>query len=65
MPNETGYGHIAFEVVDVAEALNAVLDHGGRALGRITRAHIAGTGDVEIVYARDPEGNVIELQAWH
>lgn len=65
MPNETGYGHVAFEVDDVAAALDAVVEHGGRALGRVTRTHIAEAGDLEIVYARDPEANVIELQAWH
>ena len=64
MPNETGYGHIAFEVDDVAQALATVLEHGGRPLGTVSRASVAGAGELEIVYARDPEGNVIELQAW-
>jgi glyoxylase I family protein len=65
MPNDTGYGHLAFQVVDVASALKDVLDDGGQLLGEISETDVPGVGRLEVVYARDPEGNIIELQAWH
>lgn len=62
--NRTGYAHIAFSVSDVEAALKAVLDNGGSRLGRVIRQEIASAGIVTFVYARDPEGNIIELQSW-
>ena len=59
-----GYGHIAFEVDDVEGALQRLLDNGGQRLGRISRTAVSGVGELEITYARDPEGNIIELQHW-
>ena len=32
--------------------------------GEVTRRHVDGVGDLVFVYARDPEGNLIELQSW-
>lgn len=59
--NEPGYGHIAFEVEDVRLTLATVIDAGGAALGEITNL---GSADapVLVVYARDPEGNILELE---
>jgi len=62
--NRAGYGHIAFEVLDVAVALDRVVAHGGEALGSVTTTTVSGMGDIELTYARDPEGNIIELQRW-
>jgi catechol 2,3-dioxygenase-like lactoylglutathione lyase family enzyme len=62
--NRAGYGHLAFEVDDVAAALDQVLAHGGRRLGTVVKTNVAAVGNLQIVYARDPEGNIIELQAW-
>lgn len=62
--NRAGYGHIAFAVADVATALETVVAHGGEPLGSVATTTLAGVGDLEVVYARDPEGNIIELQRW-
>jgi catechol 2,3-dioxygenase-like lactoylglutathione lyase family enzyme len=64
MPNDAGYGHVAFSVEDVSDALHDVVEHGGTALGQIATTTVPGVGDLEVIYARDPEGNIIELQAW-
>jgi predicted enzyme related to lactoylglutathione lyase len=56
--------HIAFEVDDVATALDLVLQHNGKALGTITSNPVPGVGLLTFVYAADPEGNLIELQRW-
>ncbi|MEM6342911.1 MAG: VOC family protein [Bacteroidota bacterium] len=63
-PNQRGFGHIAFEVDNVAEVLAKVENLGGSAQGEITIREVAGVGKITFVYARDPEGNLIELQNW-
>ncbi|MCB9569469.1 MAG: VOC family protein [Myxococcales bacterium] len=62
--NREGYGHIAFAVDDVDACARAVIDAGGSLVGEIVRREIAGVGLLTFVYARDPEGNLIELQRW-
>jgi catechol 2,3-dioxygenase-like lactoylglutathione lyase family enzyme len=62
--NREGYGHIAFEVEDVARMMERVLTHGGRKVGEIASAPIEGVGILTFVYLADPEGNIIELQSW-
>jgi glyoxylase I family protein len=62
--NRLGYGHIAFDVENVEAALDRVLEFGGSALGRPARAELPGVGALAVVYALDPEENVIELQSW-
>jgi predicted enzyme related to lactoylglutathione lyase len=62
--NREGFGHIAFEVDDVGEALAAVRKHGGSAVGDVTTHEVEGVGLLTFVYATDPEGNIIELQSW-
>jgi|SRR5271157_519500 len=59
-----GFGHIAFAVPDVKAALARVKRHGGSAVGSLISITIEGVGHIEVVYARDPEGNVVELQKW-
>lgn len=59
-----GITHIAFEVDDVAEAARLVLARGGRRVGDVTSAEVPGVGLLTFVYLADPEGNIIELQAW-
>lgn len=63
--NSKGFGHIAFVVSDVKAILNELIEHGGSELGKITRTEISGVGILEFVYARDPDGNIIEIQSWH
>ena len=62
--NRPGFGHIAFAVKDVGKALQSVELCGGGRVGERVSAEIEGVGSIDFVYARDPEGNVIELQKW-
>lgn len=62
--NRPGFGHLAFGVDDVTSALGEFLANGGTTLGEaVTLTTKVGT-KVTFVYARDPEGNIIELQSW-
>lgn len=62
--NRAGYGHLAFGVDDVRQALDAVVEAGGKAVGEVVSTTVEGRGRIEFAYARDPEGNIIELQRW-
>ena len=62
--NQCGFAHIAFGVGDVDAALQAVIAAGGSAVGEVATTEIAGVGMLRVVYARDPEGNIVELQKW-
>lgn len=62
--NRQGLGHLAFEVDDVAATVEQVLAQGGSLAGTITERTIEGVGELSFVYARDPEGNLLELQCW-
>lgn len=59
--NREGYGHIAFSVDDVDAMLNKMISFGGTTLGEVIRKEF-GKGTLICVYAKDPEGNIIELQ---
>jgi catechol 2,3-dioxygenase-like lactoylglutathione lyase family enzyme len=63
-PNRAGFGHLAFVVADVEEALAAILAAGGSALGEVVEVEVPGAGSLCFTYARDPEGNILELQRW-
>jgi predicted enzyme related to lactoylglutathione lyase len=62
--NRPGFAHIAFHVDDVAETLASVTAHGGSALGEVVQRDYPELGRLTAVYARDPEGNILELQNW-
>jgi predicted enzyme related to lactoylglutathione lyase len=62
--NRPGFAHIAFSVPDVKKTLLSVKRNGGSSVGTIVAASIEGVGMIDVVYARDPEGNIIELQRW-
>ena len=62
--NLEGFGHIAFAVENVESKLKQVLENGGSAVGKLINAEIEGVGRISVVYARDPEGNIVELQKW-
>ncbi len=62
--NRAGFGHIAFAVDDVAATLEELVAAGGARHGDVVSTHVAGVGTLTFTYARDPEGNLIELQAW-
>jgi catechol 2,3-dioxygenase-like lactoylglutathione lyase family enzyme len=63
-PNQRGIGHLAFEVDDVEQVLHQMETLGGKRFGSITDRVIEGVGKITFVYARDPDGNLIELQSW-
>jgi predicted enzyme related to lactoylglutathione lyase len=62
--NQSGFGHIAFAVDNVEEALGKVIRNGGGKIGRIVSTKVESARKIEFVYACDPEGNIIELQKW-
>lgn len=62
--NRPGFGHLAFAVADVAAARAAVLAAGGGAVGEVVTLTPAPGRTVTWCYVTDPEGNVVELQAW-
>lgn len=62
--NKPGFAHIAFLVEDVEYYYNLLLENGGSKLGDLVEKEIEGVGVLTVVYARDPEGNIIELQNW-
>jgi catechol 2,3-dioxygenase-like lactoylglutathione lyase family enzyme len=61
--NRPGLGHIAFAVPDVEAARDLVLAAGGKQFGEIVKTH-AGNRTITWSYVQDPEGNLVELQAW-
>jgi predicted enzyme related to lactoylglutathione lyase len=62
--NQCGFGHIAFAVDDVDEALQAVIAASGSTVGNIVTTEVNRVGVLRVVYARDPEGNIVEFQSW-
>jgi predicted enzyme related to lactoylglutathione lyase len=59
-----GWGHIAFQVPDVPAGLEAVVAAGGGRVGEVVTTATADGRQVTWCYATDPEGNIVELQAW-
>jgi catechol 2,3-dioxygenase-like lactoylglutathione lyase family enzyme len=59
-----GFGHIAFHVENVEAVLWKVLEQGGSQIGRTVQKQYPELGLLTAVYARDPEGNFIEMQNW-
>lgn len=53
-----------FAIDDVKQALAAVIEGGGAAVGDVVSTTVEGRGRIEFAYARDPESNIIELQRW-
>ncbi|HEU4919022.1 MAG TPA: VOC family protein [Candidatus Limnocylindrales bacterium] len=62
--NRPGLGHIAFAVPDVAAARDAVLAAGGGVVGEVVTTGTSDGRRVTWTYVTDPEGNILELQAW-
>ncbi len=62
--NEPGIAHLAFEVDDLEATLTAILKAGGSTVGETVTAHYPNNMKATFVYARDPEGNILELQSW-
>ena len=62
--NRRGFGHIAFAVDDVPAARESVLAAGGASVGSVVTLQTADGRRVTWCYVADPEGNLVELQAW-
>ena len=62
--NRAGFAHIAFAVPNVAEAQQTVIRAGGSKVGDVVTLQLSTGAKVTWCYARDPEGNIIELQSW-
>ena len=59
--NAPGYGHIAFEIQDIDRTIAAILQSGGQKIGEITNFG-STEAPVLLIYMRDPEGNILELE---
>ena len=62
--NRKGFGHIAFKVDNVQEILNKLIQNGGTQLGEVIETEVANAGRIIFVYAKDIDGNIIEIQNW-
>lgn len=62
--NGLGFGHIAFHVENVPMMLAKITAHGGSQLGEYVEQKYNDNAVLKVVYVRDPEGNIIELQKW-
>ena len=62
--NRPGLAHLAFSVPSVTDARAQVLSAGGTSVGEVVSTMIANDAIVTWCYVRDPEGNIVELQAW-
>lgn len=47
------------------KTLLEVIEAGGSRVGEVVKAEYPNDVVAVFVYARDPEGNIIELQSWH
>ena len=62
--NRKGFGHIAFKVDNVQEILYKLIQNGGTQLGEVIETEVANAGRIIFVYAKDIDGNIIEIQNW-
>lgn len=62
--NRPGFAHIAFVVPDVDAARALLLVEGGTPVGDVVTTRTTDGRQVTWCYVADPEGNIIELQAW-
>lgn len=62
--NRPCIAHIAFEVDDVEATLAEIINAGGSRIGEVVNTKYPNGQEAVFVYARDPEGNIIELQSW-
>ena len=60
--NSKGFRHIAFHVEDIEEILALAIENGAKKYGELIETKIAGLGIIKVVYIKDPEGNIVELQ---
>ena len=64
LANRRGFSHIAFRVDDVSRILDRVLQNGGSRVGELVETEVDNVGTLTFVYAKDIDGNIVELQQW-
>jgi len=62
--NSPGYRHIAFHVEDVHSTVQKAISLGASLVGERVTSDIRDAGIIDVVYIRDIEGNIIEIQNW-
>jgi predicted enzyme related to lactoylglutathione lyase len=62
--NSIGLAHLAFEVDDVQAILQKIKEEGGGQVGELIKTEYPNKVIATFVYAKDVEGNIIELQSW-
>ena len=62
--NKHGFTHIAFHVDNVDETLDKFLAYGGSKYGQLVEKEMEDLGILTIIYTKDPEGNIVEIQNW-
>ncbi|WP_338523024.1 VOC family protein [Pseudomonas batumici] len=63
--NSKGLTHIAFEVSNIDDICSKIIQGGGWMLGKLVDYEIEGVGTCTFIYVRDPDRNIIEIQAWN
>jgi len=48
----------------VEDIIDKLIANGGALYGELAEKEIRGAGFVKAIYAKDPEGNIIEIQNW-
>lgn len=62
--NRCGLAHIAFSVDDVNKTLASLIDAGGGQIGELVTTSYPDGRKLELVYATDIEGNIVEIMKW-
>jgi predicted enzyme related to lactoylglutathione lyase len=60
--NRPGFSHLAFRVEDVSQAVQIILESGGKLVGEVVTTPVGTDRSITWCYMTDPEGNIIELQ---
>jgi catechol 2,3-dioxygenase-like lactoylglutathione lyase family enzyme len=63
--DRTGFMHLAFRIDDIEGTLQKVRAGGGSAIGEVAVAVIENVGSADFVFAKDPEGNILEIIKWN
>jgi len=63
--NQQGFAHIAIAVDDVEATYKKLLEHGGSSDGEIVNNYYESMNKtLTMIYAKDLDGNIIEIQKW-
>lgn len=62
--NHQGLTHIAFHADNVEQVLEKAISFGGTPAGQLVQREYPELGLLTMVYIRDPEGNIVEVQNW-